>query len=879
LDNSIITRSADTDKFFYALYGNLEIGNHLYLWTKQGEAKETISFSVDDLKGMASAAYAMQDERDVYFGIGGLNREFGNSERLKNNSALFTPALVMDLDVLGLAHKQANLPSTIEEALSIIPDFLQPSIVVWSGHGLHAYWLLKEIWFFDTQEENLRASNLSVRLQAYIKSFAQEKGWKFDSTADLARVLRVPGTLNHKIPEQKQPVYITQFNPEIRYDPSELEDLIPDIDFRAEITNHGEFERRDTDASSELMIYNCQFLQYCLHHAPSITYGEWLSMLTNVVRGTDGIDKCHELSRGDTGRYTVKGTDFRISEALKMNPHTCDYIKTTHGFACPAQGCGVKSPCSFSLGKVDQARAKVNILGVPNAEKVFAPDMLEALSIIKRKDAALFARTKDKFKGIINLIDLEHAIKQYSQEIVLSGPVPKSFPYTELGNAERLIYHHGADLRYCHPWNKWLVWDERRWFTDTTGEINRRAFATVRQMLAEASKIDDEAERKALVKWEQKSESGKVRREMIETSKSLNGIPVLPDDLDKHPWTLNVNNGEIDLRTGKLEGHKRENLITKLAPVTYDPNAKCPTWESFLCRIMNGNTSLIGFLQRAIGYALTGDTGEQCLFILYGAGANGKSVFLDTVSALFGEDYAQNTPASTLMVRRNEGIPNDIAALKGARLITAIEAEEGQRLAESLVKSMTGGDKMTARFMRGEFFSFIPEFKLFLATNHKPQIKGVDHAIWRRINLIPFEVTIPAGERDRSLSSKLKKELSGILNWALEGCLWWQREGLGIPDEVKAATNFYRDEMDVIGDFLADRCMITPVARVENKDLRMAYERWCDANGERAISQKAFSSRLVDRGFVSSRSGANGRRAWPGIGLVYEENNPFTDGF
>ncbi|MDR3587511.1 MAG: phage/plasmid primase, P4 family [Desulfosporosinus sp.] len=501
---------------------------------------------------------------------------------------------------------------------------------------------------------------------------------------------------------------------------------------------------------------------------------------------------------------------------------------------------------------------------------------------------AIFAALLEENKKYLPPLDEKEvrmvamSVSRYPAKSDLRSQVRKSFPYTELGNAEKLIYHHGADLRYCHPWGKWLFWDDRRWSTDTTGEINRRAFATVRQMLAEAADIGDETERKALVKWEQKSESGKVRREMIETSKSINGIPVLPDDLDKHLWALNVNNGEIDLKTGKLLEHKRENLITKLAPVTYDPNAKCPTWESFLRRIMNGNTSLIGFLQRAIGYSLTGDTGEQCLFILYGAGANGKSVFLDTVSALFGEDYAQNTPASTLMVRRNEGIPNDIAALKGARLITAIEAEEGQRLAESLVKSMTGGDKMTARFMRGEFFSFIPEFKLFLATNHKPQIKGTDHAIWRRINLIPFEVTIPTEERDRNLPLKLRKELSGILNWTLEGCLQWQKEGLGIPDEVKVATNFYRDEMDVIGDFLADRCLITPAARVENKDLRMAYERWCDVNGERAITQKAFSTRLIDRGFVSSRSGANGRRAWPGIGLVNEDltlDNPFTDGF
>jgi len=406
----------DTEQFLNALYGNIESGN-LYLWTLPD--KKTWSFSANDLRMMANAAHAIQDERDVYYGLGGSMGDIADNNRPLANNVSFIPALWMDIDILGPAHKQTDLPATVEEAHSILPDFLQPSITVWSGNGMHMYWLLKEAWTFDTQEENLRASNLMIRLQAYIKSLAQERGWKFDSTADLSRVLRVPGTINHKL-GQKQPVYITHFSPDLRYDPSELEDLIPDIDFRSEITNHGKFERRSTDESSDLMIANCQFLQHCLHHAQTITYGEWLSMLTNVVRGTDGIDKCHELSSPDKGRYTPKGTDFRLSEALKMNPNTCDYIKSTHGFQCPSGGCGVKSPCSFSLGRVDIARAKVNMIGIPSAEKIFNDDMLTALSIAKRNDAALYAKAKDKLRGTINLVDLERAIKQHTQKITNS---------------------------------------------------------------------------------------------------------------------------------------------------------------------------------------------------------------------------------------------------------------------------------------------------------------------------------------------------------------------------------------------------------------------------------------------------------------------------
>lgn len=409
--------NTDTHKFLNALYGNLESGN-LYLWTLPDH--RTWSFPVDDLRIMISAAEAMQDERDVYFGLGGSMNDIKDNNRPLANNVSFIPTLWMDIDILGPAHKQTDLPATIKEALSILPEFLKPSITVWSGNGMHMYWLLKEAWIFDTQEENLRASNLMIRLQAYIKSLALVRGWKFDSTADLSRVLRVPGTLNHKL-GQNQPVYITHFDETIRYDPSELEDLIPDIDFRAAIIgNHGSFERRPTDASSDLMIANCQFLQHCLINASKITYGEWLSMLTNVVRGTDGIDKCHELSSPDKGRYTPKGTDFRLSEALKMNPHTCDYIKANHGFSCPTNGCGVKSPCSFSLGKIDQARAKVNMMGIPSADKIFNEEMLTALSIVKKQDVTLYAKTKDKLKGTINLRDLENAIKQHTQKITNS---------------------------------------------------------------------------------------------------------------------------------------------------------------------------------------------------------------------------------------------------------------------------------------------------------------------------------------------------------------------------------------------------------------------------------------------------------------------------
>jgi putative DNA primase/helicase len=265
-----------------------------------------------------------------------------------------------------------------------------------------------------------------------------------------------------------------------------------------------------------------------------------------------------------------------------------------------------------------------------------------------------------------------------------------------------------------------------------------------------------------------------------------------------------------------------------------------------------------------VGYALTGDCREQCLFLAHGNGSNGKSTCLETLQALL-EDYAQSTPSASLLAKdRQDGIPNDIARLRGARLVTAVEIGEGKRLDEELVKRLTGQDTLTARFLHGEFFDFRAEFKLFVACNHLPKIRNVDHAIWRRIKRIPFSVTIPDKAQDKELPAKLKAEFAGILRWAVEGCLAWQREGLGIPEEVQAATKDYRASMDVIGRFLEECCMVSPQVRAKASDLYDAYKKWCEASGEYVVTLTTFGTRLEDEGFTKLRSGGIWRI---GIGL------------
>lgn len=393
---------------------------------------------------------------------------------------------------------------------------------------------------------------------------------------------------------------------------------------------------------------------------------------------------------------------------------------------------------------------------------------------------------------------------------------------------------------------------------------------TVRSIYEEAGKSTDSGERSAIAKHAQKSEGEARIRATINLAQSEPEITVSPEDMDQDHWLLSCHNTTLNLKTGEPMQHNRSNLITQIAQVEYDPYATCPTWDRFLNQIMDGNENIISFLQRAIGYSLTGDTGEQCLFILHGYGANGKSTFLQAISSMLG-DYAMQTPTETLLVKRKGSIPNDVARLKGARMVTASEAEADQRLAEGLIKQMTGEDTLSARLLHQEWFDFKPTHKIFLATNHKPKINGMDPAIWRRINLIPFDVTIPEHKRDKKLLSKLEKELPGILAWAVKGCLDWIANGLGTPDEVRTATNQYQIDMDVMAQFLNDCCVIDDTEIVAAKNLYAAYLSWCEEVGEESLKQRSFGMKLKEKGFSNFKK-RNGHY-WKGLNLL-----PVTDG-
>lgn len=424
---------------------------------------------------------------------------------------------------------------------------------------------------------------------------------------------------------------------------------------------------------------------------------------------------------------------------------------------------------------------------------------------------------------------------------------------TDLGNARRLVALHGDDLRFCHPWGKWMVWDGRRWRVDDTGEARRRAKESVQTLYSEAAQETDDNRRRELTKHALRSESADKIRAMLAMAESESGIAITPEQFDQDPWLFNVLNGTLDLRTGTLRSHDRHDLNAKLASASYDPQAGCPTFEAFLDRIMGGNTGLIEYLQRAIGYALTGVIREHVLHVFYGTGANGKSTFINAVLGLLGP-YGTRAASGLLMRKFGDSHPTEVADLLGVRFVASIEAEEGGRLAEVLVKELTGGDRLKARRMREDFWEFVPTHKLFMAVNHRPVIRGSDHAIWRRIALVPFTITISEAEQDRELGEKLEAERSGILNWALAGCLAWQRNGLGTPPEVRGATETYRKDMDVLGDFIDNCCVVSQTAQVTAKELYARYTTWGKESGEHVISQKRLGQALTERGFARKKT-------------------------
>ncbi len=472
-----------------------------------------------------------------------------------------------------------------------------------------------------------------------------------------------------------------------------------------------------------------------------------------------------------------------------------------------------------------------------------------------------------------------------------AAPGPEGHHNTDLGNSERFAAQHSGGLRYCAAWRQWMVWDGRRWTSDRDGEVNRRASLTVRAMYAEAAGIEDGRERERLVAHASRSEGAKQLQSLLQLAQADLRIAVLPEAFDPEQalYRFNVLNGTIDLKTGRCEPHDPGLFITKLAPVTFDPAATAPIWNQFLAQVLP-DPEVRAFVRRFVGYSLAGDTSEQVLLLLFGTGANGKSTFLETLGALFG-DFAQKADFETFLRAKGDrdrkgGARPDLLALAGRRLVLAAEADEGRQLDANMIKEVTGGDTLTARGLYDRFqTSFRPQCKLILASNHRPEVREATEAMWRRLLEVPFTVTIPEDQRDAALLAKLRApgEQSGILNWALDGARDFlstdRAPRLRPPDAVRRATGSYREDQDAIAPFLTACCVRDLTGRSNHKEVRDAYLAWCSETEEEPLSEKALSQALQEHGFERVRGKDKHRtRGWKGLRIPDVFDQAASDG-
>jgi putative DNA primase/helicase len=443
---------------------------------------------------------------------------------------------------------------------------------------------------------------------------------------------------------------------------------------------------------------------------------------------------------------------------------------------------------------------------------------------------------------------------------------------TDLGNARRFIHQYAERIRHISSLRKsWFIWEGTHWAPDDTGEIERYAKETVRSLYTEAAQTNDADLREAVLKHAAKSESANRVRSLLELAATEPEISMQGTGFDADPWLLNVENGTVDLRTGELRKHRRDDFITKLIRVEFNLKAKAPRWKQFLLEVMGGDHELVSFIQTAVGYSLTGDTREQCLFFCYGKGANGKSTFFEILRELLG-DYGQQSDFTTFLARRGEGPRNDLARMRGARLITANEADSEKGFDATVLKQLTGGDTIVARRLYEEHFEFRPQHKLWLAANHKPIVKEQTEAFWRRIRLLPFSVIFPPDKRDRHLDQKLRLELPGILAWAVRGCSRWLDEGLKIPKAVYDATHEYKEENDLLGEFMAVRVVLGERHWSSTQELYQAFvEWWMETRGSRQAPPSAgwFTRLLAERPELQATK-KNQIRGWRGITVKHE---------
>jgi P4 family phage/plasmid primase-like protien len=642
-----------------------------------------------------------------------------------------------------------------------------------------------------------------------LESICKIQGLKADNvTSDRARVMRVPGSLNQKDSEHPAPCEILTELKVFQFDA-----------LQTILNKSAPFEIPTNDTS-----INDAFLNGL------VTNSEGAQDIARFCMPFLSADRCNDYARwvavGITLHNVFAGSDEGLGlwedwskQDAKYTPDVCS--QKWHGFAERSEGdkLSVGSLVHWSLADSEAFEA--------------AWESHKA----ERRAETLAAR---------------------SHEIQL----------TDVGNAQRFVALHGHSMRFDNARRVWYAFNGSQWSEGANAEVTQLAISTVKAMYVEAAKQSDDG-RSGLVKHALRSESANRIGAMIKLAESDSSIQCDVSDFDSDPQYLNVKNGVIDLRTGQLLRHSRELMLSTCIPVEYDPTAKCPTFERFLKRIFAGNSSLMDYVQRAVGYSLTGETKEHAFFLCYGEGANGKSTLLETIHGLLG-DLAGTIRTEALMQHKftsHGGHNEDIATLLGKRFASASETESGHQFAEAALKQLTGGDTITASRKYGRSFSFNPMFKLWITANHRPNIGGTDAGIWRRVRLIPFNECIPEKERDINLKNKLQCEFEGVLAWAVRGSVNWYAEGLGHSMEVDRATDMYRNEQDTIANFLSECCEFVNGSTSVPAILYDDYKRWCIDGGFESANRNQFPAELKKRGIekLPVKQAGSSRMLWHGL--------------
>jgi putative DNA primase/helicase len=416
--------------------------------------------------------------------------------------------------------------------------------------------------------------------------------------------------------------------------------------------------------------------------------------------------------------------------------------------------------------------------------------------------------------------------------------------------AVSFINTHGERLRWIQQWGQWHRWTETRWQRDRVLHVFDLVRELMRERAATAAKPDKMLDAGSIASVER-------------LARSDPRVAAVPEQFDADPWLLNTPAGIVDLTTGDLLDHDPARMLTKQTSVHAEGD--CPRWLQFLDEVTGGDAELVNYLQRIAGYSITGSTREHVFFFLHGTGRNGKGVFLNTLRRVLA-DYATVSGSDVFTASRQDRHPTELAALRGARLVIAQEVEEGREWAEARIKALTGGDPISARYMRQDFFEFTPEFKLLIAGNHKPRLNNVDPAIRARLHLVPFTVTIPAEKRDPDLPEKLAAEGPGIMAWILRGCLAYQRDGLAPPEAVTSATTEYFNAQDSVTEFLSEHCETGPDFWELRGQVFASWQAFCKSAGYEAGRLSEFNEKVRRAGFTEARTNARGRH-WLGLKL------------